>query len=419
MATKSKKHMKTEILVAGGGPSGLTMALLLANAGLDVVCVDQAQKSEQLKESFDGRTTAISAASKNVLAAAGVWDALEKDACPILDIRVADTDSPHFLHFASDESDKGAFGWILENRVLRKALFEAVESSPLTHLQPAKIEEFSYINDGQGIAASLSTGQVIDTQLLIGADGRKSAAREWAGIGTVGWSYKQEAIVCCAAHELDHENVAVEHFMPSGPFAILPMMDTEKGKHCSSIVWTEHGGDAKRYLDMSKKDFDAALQARFGDQLGKVKHLGTPMVYPLSLMHAKRYTAPRLALIGEAAHAIHPIAGQGLNLSMRDIALLAEMVVDRRRVGLDIGAETMLRTYQRLRKKDNLLMAAMTDGLNRLFSNNIPPVRFLRTRGMSVVNRLPPLKRFFAGQAMGFGGLGGAGLPRLLRGEIL
>lgn len=419
MATKSKKHMKTEILVAGGGPSGLTMALLLANAGLDVICVDQAPKSEHLKESFDGRTTAISAASKNVLAAAGVWEALEKHACPILDIRVADTDSPHFLHFASDESDKGAFGWIVENRLLRKCLFEAAEKSPLNHLQPAKIEQFSYINDGAGIAATLSTGQVIETQLLIGADGRKSAAREWAGIGTVGWSYKQEAIVCCAVHELDHENVAVEHFMPSGPFAILPMTDTAEGAHCSSIVWTEHGGDAKRYLEMGKKDFDAALQQRFGDQLGKVEHIGEVMVYPLSLMHAKRYTAPRLALIGEAAHAIHPIAGQGLNLSMRDIALLAELVVDRRRVGLDIGASTMLASYQRLRKTDNLAMAAMTDGLNRLFSNNITPVRFLRTRGMSLVNRLPVLKRFFAGQAMGFGGIGGRGLPRLLNGEKL
>lgn len=419
MATKSKKHMKTEVLVAGGGPSGLTMALLLANAGLDVVCVDQAPKSEQLKTSFDGRTTAISAASKHVLAAAGVWEALEKHACPILDIRVADSDSPHFLHFASDEGDKGAFGWIVENRLLRKSLFDAAETSPLTHLQPAKIEGFAYINDGAGIAATLSTGEVIETELLIGADGRKSAARDWAGIGTVGWSYKQEAIVCCAEHALDHENVAVEHFMPSGPFAILPMTDTEGGAHCSSIVWTEHGGDAQRYLEMDKKDFDAALQQRFGDQLGRVKHIGQVMVYPLSLMHAKRYTAPRLALIGEAAHAIHPIAGQGLNLSMRDIALLAEMVVDRRRVGLDIGAETMLKTYQRLRKTDNLMMAAMTDGLNRLFSNNIPPVRFLRTRGMSLVNRLPVLKRFFAGQAMGFGGAGEARLPRLLKGEIL
>ncbi|TVQ83487.1 MAG: hypothetical protein EA357_06110 [Micavibrio sp.] len=421
MARKTKRkenmEMTTEVLVAGGGPSGLTMALLLAAAGLDVVCVDRAAPEEQLQEKFDGRTTAISAASKNVLAAAGVWAGLEKHACPILDIRVADGNSPHFLHFDSGESGAEAFGWIVENRLLRKALFDAVKKSSLRHIAPAEITDFEHTQSG--IAAALKTGEKIEAALLIAADGRNSPARAWAGIDTVSWNYGQEAIVCCVAHEKDHEYVAVEHFMPPGPFAVLPMTDSEDGRHRSSVVWTEHGGGAERFTKMKKQAFDAALQMRFGPHLGKVSLIGEAMIYPLSLMHAKKYTAPRMALLGEAAHVIHPIAGQGLNLSMRDIALLAELVVDHRRVGLDIGAPVLLGQYQRLRKTDNMLMAAMTDGLNRLFSNNIRPVRRLRALGLGMVNRLPPLKRFFAAQAMGFGGGKAEKLPRLLRGGKL
>ena len=252
---------------------------------------------------------------------------------------------------------------------------------------------------------------MMNAGLVIAADGVKSKARDWAGIETRNWSYDQTAIVTTVEHEFDHENIAVEHFLPAGPFAILPMQDDENGKHRSSLVWTEHGGDVDAILSLPEKDFNEMLTIKFEGQLGKVKSITKPQSFSLNLCHAKKYIAPNLALIAEAAHRIHPIAGQGLNLSLRDIACLGEVLQNAKNLGLEYGSLSVLEEYQNWRRRDNLAMAVVTDGLNRLFSNDLPPVKFLRTRGLGIINKIPPAKRFFEKQAMGLSGK----LPKIIQ----
>lgn len=423
--TNAKKHLKTTVLIIGGGLSGLTLAAVLGEAGVDVTCIDRDPPFDQLAQKYDGRTTAISYASHRILQAAGVWDALLPDCEPILDIRVADGNSPLYLHFAS-ETDTGArapdinpgreapnnpFGWIIENRLLRKGLFENAKRLKkfVHHIAPAEIDEF--IRENASVGVILKDGTKITAPLMVGADGRQSAVREWLGIEVKKADYRQTAIVCNVVHTLDHENVAVEHFRPAGPFAVLPMTKSDKGEYRSSIVWTEHGKDAGKALKLSAAAFDRRLQELFGPHLGKVRHVSPPMGYPLSLLHAKTYIGPRVSLIAEAAHAVHPIAGQGLNLSMRDIAVLAELVVDHLRLGLDIGGHTLLRSYEAARQPDTLLMAGVTDLLNRLFSNNLRTVQGARDLGLGMVEKFPVLKRYFARQAMGLSGV----QPRIVR----
>ncbi|HKS89068.1 MAG TPA: FAD-dependent monooxygenase, partial [Stellaceae bacterium] len=256
----------------------------------------------------------------------------------------------------------------------------------------------------------LADGRRLACRLIAAADGRDSPLRHMAGIGAVEWRYPQIGIVATVAHERPHAGIAVEHFLPAGPFAILPMTGNR-----SSIVWTEHADFAPHLLALPDREFAAELAARFGDFLGAIEPVGPRWSYPLALMQAERYRAPRLALIGEAAHVIHPIAGQGLNIGIRDVAALAELVIDQRRRGLDIGDDGVLDAYQRWRRADAILLAAVTDGLNRLFSNEIPPVRLARDVGLAIVNRLPPLKRVLMRHAMGLIG----DLPRLARGEPL
>ncbi|MBU6475542.1 MAG: UbiH/UbiF/VisC/COQ6 family ubiquinone biosynthesis hydroxylase [Alphaproteobacteria bacterium] len=399
-------HIRTSVLIVGGGLSGLALAGALGEAGIDCLCIDRAPPAAQLAEQYDGRTTAISYASHLVLKSAGAWEALLPDCEPINDIRVADGNSPFYLHFDCDGDGGGnPFGWIVENRILRHQLFKNAGrlEKHVRHIAPAEIRNFSSGKASAGVI--LKDGTKITAPLMIGADGRNSSVRQWLGIDVKTFDYKQSAIVCNVAHKLDHENAAVEHFRPAGPFAVLPMTDSAEGEHRSSVVWTEHGGDVQDILSLSTEDFDARLQDLFGPHLGKVRHVSKPMSYPLSLMHAERYTGTRVALMAEAAHAIHPIAGQGLNLSLRDVAVLTELIVTHLRHGLDIGAATLLQQYETARRGDTLLMAGVTDILNRLFSNDRPAVRLMRGLGLGIVQKIPPLKRYFARQAMGISGI--------------
>ncbi len=408
---KTAKNLQTDVLIIGGGLAGLTLAGVLGEAGIDVVIVDRDAPVKHLAQNYDGRTTAISYASHRVLQAAGVWDAIVKDGCPILDIRVADGTAPLFLHFATDTDANGEpFGWIIENIRLRHYLFANLKRfKNVRHLAPVTVKKIH--SDAGAAGVTLADGRSITAPLMIGADGRNSSVRQFLGIDVHQWAYKQSAIVCNAEHQLAHENVALEHFLPQGPFAVLPMTDDATGRHRSSVVWTVETEDVAALVNLPPEKFDAELQKLFGKHLGKVRHVSKPMAYPLGLMQAKSYIGPRIALMAEAAHVIHPIAGQGLNLSMRDIAVLAELIADRLQLGLDIGAESMLQQYEQWRRTDTLLMAGFTDVLNRLFSNNLVSVTALRDLGIGIVDRIPPLKGFFARQAMGLGG----NLPRILK----
>ncbi|WP_035693766.1 UbiH/UbiF/VisC/COQ6 family ubiquinone biosynthesis hydroxylase [Azospirillum halopraeferens] len=403
----------TEVVVLGGGLAGLTMAAALATAGVPVVCIDRDGPDVQGRDDFDIRTTAIAYASMKVLEGAGVWRHMAADAGPILDIRVADQFSPLFVHYDHRELDiDGAhrpFGWILDNRDIRRALFARVRELPgLVHLAPARATRIE--RDRAGARVVLDDGREVRARLVVGADGRRSLARETAGIKVRRWSYDQSAIICTIRHSEPHNGVAVEHFLPTGPFAVLPMTDNR-----SSIVWSEKTALVDTYLSMSDAAFIAELDRRSGGYLGDIELLTRREAWPLSVLLAGEFVAPRIALVGESAHAIHPIAGQGLNLSLRDVAALAEVVVDAWRLGLDVGGPAVLARYQRWRRFDTVLLAAVCDALVHLFSNDIGPVKLARDVGLAVVNRLPPLKRFFMRHAMGVVG----DLPRMVRGAPL
>lgn len=406
--------LATEVLIVGGGMAGLTLAAALGTAGVPVICVDRDPQDLHLRDGFDGRTTAIAYGSRQAMAGAGIWRHLAEDAEAIRDIRVADSNSPLFLHYDHRELEGThlggcPFGYIVENRLIRRALFRRLgELSRVTHLAPASVVDLD--RSQSGVRARLSDGRTVAARLVVGADGRGSPCRRWAGIGVMQWDYPQTAIVCTIAHELPHDGIAVEHFLPAGPFAVLPMTENR-----SSIVWTERALSAADYLALDDDAFTEELQRRIGGYLGAIRPIGPRFSYPLSVMHADRYVDRRLALVGEAAHAIHPIAGQGLNMGLRDVAALAEVIVDTYRLGLDVGSPDCLDRYQRWRRFDNLLLVGVTDTLNRLFSNDIPPLRLARDVGLAVVNRVPPMKRFFMRHAMGMVGT----LPRLVRGEPL
>lgn len=415
---------EVEVLIVGGGMVGLTLACALAGAGVAVAVVDHSDPETVLAAAHDGRSSAIARGSRQALAALGLWDGMAADAQPILDIRVSDGRvgggaSRLFLHYdhrdvAAPGGDGGPLGYIVENQVVRAALHaRAVALERLRLVAPARIEALE--RDGVGTTARLAGGRAIRAQLAVAADGRNSARRRAAGIAVTTWDYPQCGIVATVGHETPHHGVAHEHFLPSGPFAMLPMTDTAEGRHRSSLVWTERRELVPAMMALDPADFARELERRFGRSLGALEVLGGRWSYPLSLMHAERYLDRRLVLIGDAAHAIHPIAGQGLNLGLRDVAALAEALVDARRLGLDLGAAPALERYARWRRFDNMMLLAATDGLNRLFSNDLPPLRLARDLGLAAVNRLPSLKRVFMRHAMGMVG----DLPRLIRGEAL
>jgi len=321
------ENLAADIVVVGGGLSGLPLAIATASAGLRTVVIDRETPSTMLDEPFDGRTSAIAYGSQQVLAGLGVWDLVADVAEPITDIRVADQGSSLFLHYDHRDLGDDPLGFIVENRALRRALIQRLADLPdLVHLAPAAVDR---LETGRStVVAHLADGRQVKARLAVAADGKNSRLREQAGIKTLGWNYTQQAITLVVAHEAPHHGVAVEHFLPAGPFAVLPMTDDARGRHRSSIVWTERAELVPALMALDEAAFTAELATRFGPYLGAVAPAGPRWSYPLGVLYAERMMGERLALLGEAAHVIHPIAGQGLNLGIRDAAALAELIVD-------------------------------------------------------------------------------------------
>jgi 2-octaprenyl-6-methoxyphenol hydroxylase len=411
-----------DVIIVGGGMAGATLALALRSGGLKPVVIERAPMGDQLEPAFDGRASAIAFSAFRQWKAIGVGERLEPDAQRIEQILVTDgrppgpaalgSPTPFVLRFDAAEIAERVegepLGYMLENRRIRLGLAGALKATDIAVLAPAKLERIE-IEAGRA-RAILADGRRIEAPLAVAADGRGSMVRQTAGIGVVGWPYRQSGVVATVDLERLHGGVAHEHFLPSGPFAILPLTENR-----ASLVWTEKTEQAKALMTVSPEAFQAYLDRRFGEFLGRAKAQANRFNYPLSLELAERMTAPRVALIGDAAHGVHPIAGQGLNLGLKDIAALAEVLVEARRLGEDIGSELVLERYARWRRFDNVMLAAATDGFTRLFSNDNPALRLARGLGMSAVNAMGPARRFFMEEA---GGATGE-LPRLLRGEAL
>lgn len=419
-APTQSESLSTDILVVGGGLVGLALAQALGGAGLRAVVVDREMPAVSAADRSDGRASAIAWGSAQVLRAIGLWDGLAAHAQPIRDIRVSDGASLLFVHYdhrnagLTSDGQPAPLGFIIENRFIRRVLYGALaDNAGVTLLAPCELQ--SLAREPGRVEAVLADGRRVRANVAVACDGRESPQRVAAGIGVARWRYSQTGIVCSITHEEPHQGIAHERFLPAGPFAVLPLPDAEDGTHRSSIVWTERADLAPSMLALPDDAFAAEIQLRFGDSLGRVGIAGSRWSYPLGLLHAERYIAPRLALAGDAAHSIHPIAGQGLNLGLRDVAALAECLVDSARLGLDIGASEALERYERWRRVDTLMLVGVTDALNRLFSNDVPPVRLIRDLGLGLVDRVPPLKRVFMRHAMGMLGE----LPRLVRGEAL
>lgn len=396
--------LETEVCILGAGPVGATLAAALAAGGVRTAVVDAAPLPPMEMPAFDGRAYAIAATSRRLLDAAGVWDRLPEEPCPIHGIRVADgrpgeRASPLSLHFDHAELAGEPFGWMVEARALRVALNARLPLLPdLTVFAPATA---AVERSAEGVVIRLSSGQQIRARLVVGAEGRNSPLRRAAGIPVTRIDYGCMGIVGAVAHEAPHHNQALEQFLPHGPFAQLPMHGIPGHPHVSAIVWTERTALARRCLALDDAAYGRQIAARIGDHLGAVTPVGRRWSYPLSAMHVARFTAERMALVGDAAHGIHPIAGQGLNLGFRDVAALAETVSEAVAAGEDPGGPALLARYQAARRPDSLLMLGATHALERLFTSSLPPVRLARRLGIAAVDRLPGLKRFFAARAMG------------------
>lgn len=403
--------LSVQVCVMGAGPVGGTLACRLARGGVDVALIDLAELPPMEKPAFDGRAYAIAAGSRTLLEGGGLWDALDTPPNPIRDIRVSDGRvgrKPSLLHLEFDhreaDSKSGPFGWMVEARSLRSALNSRfLVQSRLSLFAPAKA--FAERSEGRAIVR-LKCGSVIHCDLVIAAEGRNSPLREQAGIRVTTIPYHQTAIVCAVVHDRPHHDFALEHFLPSGPFAALPMgsnLDAEFGgaKHVSALVWTERTTRAAAYIRLDDKRFVREAMRRLGSHLGAIHVVGRRWNYPLSAMVAHRYVDTRLALVGDAAHAIHPIAGQGLNLGFRDGIVLADLIIAAARAGEDVGSATLLGRYQRDRRTDNLVMFAMTDGIDRLFSSDFRSARTARDIGIGGLNRLHRARRLLMQKAMG------------------
>jgi 2-octaprenyl-6-methoxyphenol hydroxylase len=409
-AGSSRQH--ADVVVGGAGFAGLALAIALRQALGDPFGVAVIDPTLAQARSKDPRASAIAAAARRLFEAIEVWDAVAPNAQPILDMVVTDSKlddavRPTFLTFGGEVEEGEAFAHMVENRHLVDALVAKAKEFGV-ELRAGAVAGFE--NAGGAVDVALADGAGMSARLLVGADGARSLIRERAGIATHGWDYDQSAIVTTVEHEREHDGRAEEHFLPAGPFAILPLT----GKRCS-IVWTETAREAERIVALPDDEFHEELEKRFGLQLGELKVIGPRRAFLLGLFTARTFIGERLALVGDAAHIIHPIAGQGLNMGLRDVAALAEAIADAARLGLDPGGPDVLERYQRWRRFDTMTMGIATDGLNRLFSNHSDVLRLARDIGLGLVERMPALKRMFIREAAGFTG----DVPKLLKGEAL
>ncbi len=404
--------MDTDVIILGGGLVGATLALALDVHGVRSIVIDPADPAVMLAPGFDGRASAIASATGRMLDAIGIGAALGGQGCAIRHIRVSDGLEPGKLDFKPDEGD-GALGTMYENKLLRRALFDAATAAKNVDLR-MQTRARDVVRGPAGVVATLDDGTTVRAPLLIAAEGRNSPTREAAGITVARWQYDHAAIVGAFHHEFPHEDIAYEIFYPSGPFALLPLPDDDIG-HRSAIVWSVKGADGPAMMKLGDRAFLAEATKRMGGFLGELSAASPRASYPLGFHHAARITAERLVLVGDAAHGIHPIAGQGLNLGLRDAATLAEVLVDGKRLGLDLGDPALLERYQRWRGLDTFMVAAATDTLTRLFGIPGKTASAVRRFGIGAVDRLPPLKNRFMAEARGETGT----LPRLLQGLMV
>jgi 2-octaprenyl-6-methoxyphenol hydroxylase len=440
MTKRSERGVRADVLIGGGGFAGLALAVALRQALGDTFQVTVVDPALGKSHAGDARASAIAAAARRLFEAIGVWAAVAGEAQPILDMVVTDSKlqdvvRPSYLTFGGEVAPGEPFAHMIENPVLVDALVRRARADGVTlvaaavtafdphpdpppfrgredstHGHPPPERGRNVVGVSSRVDVTLSNDETISTKLLVAADGARSAIRGAAGIRCIGWSYDQAGIVTTVAHERDHQGRAEEHFLPAGPFAILPL----KGRR-SSIVWTEEKREAARIVALPDDGFHAELEKRFGLKLGEITVAGPRRAYPLGLSMARSFIGERLALVGDAAHVIHPIAGQGLNLGLRDVAALAEAVADAARLGLDPGGPDVMERYQRWRRFDTAAMGMTTDGLNRLFSNSSDALRLIRDVGLGLVDRAPALKGLFIREAAGLTG----DVPKLLRGEAL
>ncbi len=399
-----------DIIIIGGGLNGFAQALAFAANGVTCHVIDRADPKTMLAPDFDGRVSAISSSSMKLLSTIGLGDALEGKGCPIEQIWVSDQLKPGALDFVPEQGD-GYLGEMIENRLIRQLLFDAVKARPEIHLHmPAEITS-TEVSDG-GVRVTLANGTQLSASLLVVAEGRRSATRDGAGIKLTEWDYAHQAMVTAIIHERPHNNIAYEIFYPTGPFAILPMLDDEAGQHRSAIVWSVPRRDAPVYGKLGPRAMAHEISKAMGGLLGDIRMNAPVSGYPLSFQHANRITDKRLALIGDSAHGMHPIAGQGLNLGLRDVAALAQVVVEGMRLGLDPGDAQILDRYARWRSLDIQSVMMATDTLNKLFGVPGKTASAARRLGLAAVQRMKPLKDFFMAEARGESG----DLPKLLQG---